>query len=216
MTRIPYAVPNAESYQPLRQLQIPCRTCHQSMAVNLTESDFEDGNGMRQASISKTVACPNCSTMNTRYFSWENEFGDDRPFTAVETTLLGIGDDLNADDDEALWEAETLQQENLEMDGVRQIGSDESWLELAWNLNHRVAFLTLYIAEGDTPVLMLTASSKRIDESTPAWRSRGCLDRSKGKFPQMRLNGFMRVSMRTSSGNKRMTSGRQWYETRRT
>ena len=77
MTRIPHAVPNAESYQPQRPLLIPCRTCNQPIAVNLTESDFEDENGMRIASISKTVECPNCSTMNTRYFSWEIEFGND-------------------------------------------------------------------------------------------------------------------------------------------
>ena len=155
MTRIPVAVPNAESYQPQRPLLIPCRTCNQSIAVNLTESDFEDGNGTRQASISKTVECPNCSTMNTRYFSWENEFGETspHPFAAVQTTLLGLGDDLDThDDDEALWEAETLQQENLEMEGMQHIGTDESWLELAWNLHHRVAFLTLYTAEGDTPI----------------------------------------------------------------
>ena len=106
MTRIPHAVANAESNHPASPLLINCRTCNQSIAVNLSESDFEDENGARQASISKTVPCPNCSTMNTRYFSWENEFGDDRPFAAVPTTLLGIGDDLNADDDEALWEAE--------------------------------------------------------------------------------------------------------------
>ena len=90
--------------------------------------------------------------MNTRYFSWENEFGDDRPFAAVETTLLGIGDDLNADDDEPLWEAFAMQAETIEMDDVRQIGTDESWLELTWNLHHRLAFLTLYTAEGDTPI----------------------------------------------------------------
>ena len=153
MTRIPYAAPNAESNQPQRPLLIPCRTCNQPIAVNLCESDFENENGERRVAISKTVACPNCSTMNTRYFSWEIEFGDDdRPFAAVETTLLGIGDDLNADDDHALWEAETLQQENLEMEGMQHIGTDESWLELAWNLHHRVAFLTLYTAEGDTPI----------------------------------------------------------------
>ena len=152
MTRIPYAVPNAESNHPASPLLIPCRTCNQSIAVNLTESDFENENGMRIACISKTVECPNCSTMNTRYFSWEMEFGDDRPFAAVPTILLSIGNDLNVDDDQALWEVETLQQENLEMDGVRQIGTDESWLELAWNLHHRLAFLTLYTAEGETPI----------------------------------------------------------------
>ena len=114
---------------------IPCRTCNQPIAVSLCESDFEDLNGARIASISKTLECPNCSTMNTRYFSWENEFGDDRPFAAVETTLGGIGDDLNADDDEH-WEAEAMQAETVEMEGVRQIGTDELWLELAWNLHH--------------------------------------------------------------------------------
>ena len=38
------------------------------------------------------------------------------------------------------------------MEGSRRIGTDESWLELTWNLNHRLAFLTLYTAEGDTPI----------------------------------------------------------------
>ena len=77
MTRIPVAAPNAESYQPQRPLLIPCRTCNQSIAVNLCESDFVLENGQRRVAISKTVACPNCSTMNTRYFSWEIEFGND-------------------------------------------------------------------------------------------------------------------------------------------
>ena len=80
MTRIPVAAPNAESNQPASPLLIHCRTCNQSIAVNLTESDFENENGERLVAISKTVECPNCSTMNTRYFSWENEFGDDHPF----------------------------------------------------------------------------------------------------------------------------------------
>ena len=92
MNRIPYAVPNAESNHPESPLLIPCRTCNQPIAGNLTEADFEDGNGARQASISKTVECPSCSTMNTRYFAWENEFGNDRLFAAVPTTLLGIGE----------------------------------------------------------------------------------------------------------------------------
>ena len=154
MTRIPVAAPNAESYQPQRPLLIPCRTCNQPIAVNLTESDFEDGNGERRVAISKTIECSNCSTMNTRYFSWENEFGETspRPFAAVPTTQLGIGDDLNADDDEPLWEAFAMQAETIEMDDVRQIGTDESWLELTWNLHRRLAFLTLYTAEGDTPI----------------------------------------------------------------
>lgn len=149
MTRTPYA----ESYQLASPLQIPCRTCNQPIVVNLTESDFVSENGERRASISKTVECPNCSTMNTRYFSWEVEFGDDdRPFAAVETTLLGIGGDWNADDDEALWEAEAMQTETVEMEGVRQIGTDESWIQLTWNLEHRTAWLTLYVTEGETAI----------------------------------------------------------------
>lgn len=175
MPRIPYAAPHVESNQQLHSLQIPCRTCNQSIAVNVSESDFVSENGERLIAISKTVACPNCSTMNTRYFSWENEFGDDdRPFAAAPTTLLGIGGDLNVDDDQALWEAETLQQENLEMDGVRQIGTDESWLELAWNLHHRVAFLTLYTAEGETPIKCwqrrVTIPQMRYEEDTDVLR----------------------------------------------
>jgi hypothetical protein len=112
--------------------------------------------------------------MNTRYFSWENEFGDDRPFAAVPTTLLGIGDDLNVDDDQALWEAETLQQENLEMEGIQHIGTDESWLELAWNLNHRLAFLILYTAEGETPIKCwqrrITIPEMRYEQDTDVLR----------------------------------------------
>ena len=54
--------------------------------------------------------------------------------------------------DDERWEAEVMQAETVDMDGVRQIGTDESWLELTWNLNHRVVFLTLYTAEGDTPI----------------------------------------------------------------
>ena len=77
MTRIPVAVPNAESYQQLHPLQIPCRICNQPITVQLTESDFVSDNGERQVAISKTVECPNCSTMNTRYLSWEMEFGDE-------------------------------------------------------------------------------------------------------------------------------------------
>ncbi len=173
MTRIPVAVPNAESNHPASPLLINCRACNQSIAVNLTESDFEDGNGERRASISKTVECPNCSTMNTRYFSWENEFGnDDRLFAAVPTTLLGIGDDLNVDDDEALWEAETLQQEHLEIEGSRRIGTDESWLELTWNLNHRVAFLSLHTAEASTAIWRrrITIPEMRYEEDTDVLR----------------------------------------------
>ncbi len=89
MTRIPYAAPNAESNHPASPLLINCRTCHQSITVNLCESDFVSESGERRVAISKTIECPNCSTMNTRYFSWENEFGDDdRLFAAVPTTLL--------------------------------------------------------------------------------------------------------------------------------
>ena len=176
MPRIPVAAPNAESYHPTSALLIPCRACNQSIAVNLSESDFVSGNGQRRVAISKTVECLNCSTMNTRYFSWENEFGETspRPFAAVPTTLLGIGNDLNADDDQALWEAETLQQENLEMDGARRIGTGESRLELTWNLNHRVAFLTLYTAEGDTPIKCwqrrITIPQMRYEEDTDVLR----------------------------------------------
>ena len=110
--------------------------------------------------------------MNTRYFSWENEFGETspRPFAAVPTTQLGIGDDLNADDDEPLWEAFAMQAETIEMDDVRQIGTDESWLELTWNLHHRLAFLTLYTAEGDTPIKCwqhrITIPQMRYEEDT--------------------------------------------------
>ena len=152
MIRIPHAVPNAESNHPASPLLINCRTCNQPIAVNLCESDFSDENGIRIASISKTLECPNCSTMNTRYFSWENEFGNDRLFAAVPTALVAIeGNNLDTHDDER-WEVEVMQAETVFMDGVRQIGTDESWLELAWNLNHRLAFLTLYTAEGDTPI----------------------------------------------------------------
>ena len=38
------------------------------------------------------------------------------------------------------------------MDGSRRIGTDESWIQLTWNLEHRTAWLTLYIAEGEITI----------------------------------------------------------------
>lgn len=80
MTRIPHAVPSAEPESNVferrqQDLSINCRICNYPIEIHLRESDFENENGERLLAISKIVECPGCGTMNTRYFSWEMEFG---------------------------------------------------------------------------------------------------------------------------------------------
>lgn len=134
-----------------------CRTCHQLLELNLTESDFLNEHGERQAAVAKTVACPNCATMNTRFFSWEMEFGTSQPsglFAAVPTILIDLDELTPEPEDE--WQPEVMQAEAVEPTDSRRIGTDESWIELTWNLAHRFAWLTLYTTEGRTPLWQRT------------------------------------------------------------
>lgn len=67
-------------------------------------------------------------------------------------TIIAETEELTPDFEEDLWHPEVMQAQMADSQGLKRIGTDESWLELAWNLNHRLAFLTLYTAEGDTPI----------------------------------------------------------------
>lgn len=135
-----------------------CRTCNQPIEFNLTESDFIDKQGQRLAATSKTVACPNCDTMNTRFFSWETEFGTYQPsglFAAVPTTLIDL-EELTPEPEDELWQPEVMQAQTVEPTDSKRIGTDDSWIELTWNLAHRFAWLTLYTAEGRPPIWQRT------------------------------------------------------------
>jgi len=137
-----------------------CRTCNQPLDFNLIESDFLNEHGERLAMIAKTVACPNCDTMNTRYFSWEVGLGTDQPpegrlFAAVPTSLIDL-EALTPEPEDELWRPEAMQAESVEPTDSKRIGTDESWIELTWNLEHRFAWLTLYTAEGRTPLWQRT------------------------------------------------------------
>ena len=70
---------------------------------------------------------------------------------AVPTTIAET-EELTPDFEEDLWHPEVMQAQMADPQGIKRIGTDESWLELAWNLHHRLAFLTLYTAEGETPI----------------------------------------------------------------
>ena len=58
----------------------------------------------------------------------------------------------NAEPEDDFWHPEVMSAETIGSDGAKCIGTDESWIQLTWNLEHRTAWLTLYIAEGETPI----------------------------------------------------------------
>lgn len=135
-----------------------CRTCNHPLDFHLTEADFLTENGDLSAAISKTVACPACDTMNTRYFSWEVEFGENQPsglFAAVPTALIDL-EALTPEEDDELWLPEVMQAQAVESTDSKRIGTDESGIELTWNLAHWFAWLTLYTAEGRPPLWQRT------------------------------------------------------------
>ncbi len=73
---------------------------------------------------------------------------------AVPTALTSV-ESITPEPDDELWLPED-QAEAVEPTDLRRIGTDESWIELTWNLAHRFAWLTLYTAEGRTPLWQRT------------------------------------------------------------
>jgi hypothetical protein len=121
-----------------------CRACDKPIAVDLTEADFENAQGLPHSATSKVYECPHCGAPNARYFAWENEFRDGgSPFAAAPTAREG--------DEEAFEWWAVAPAEPFEPEGSQRIGTDDSFLEISWNFAHRVAFLTLYTA-APTPV----------------------------------------------------------------
>ena len=58
----------------------------------------------------------------------------------------------NAEPEDDLWHPEVMSAETICSDGAKCIGTDESWIQLTWNLEHRTAWLTLYVTEGETTI----------------------------------------------------------------
>ncbi len=92
--------------------------------------------------------------MNLRYFSRENEFGSMSRFASAPTALAFVEEITPVDDDDELWLPEVMQAQTVQPDGIKRIGNDESWIELSWNLHHRLAWLTLHAQNFDQPLPM--------------------------------------------------------------
>jgi hypothetical protein len=123
-----------------------CRSCHHPIEATVTEADFENGQQVPQSATSKVYHCSHCGTPNVRYFAWENEFFDGgSPFAAAPTAREGDADGFE------WWEVAPT--EPFEPEGLQRIGTDEFFIEISWNLAHRVTFLTLYVA-APTPCLL--------------------------------------------------------------
>jgi hypothetical protein len=117
-----------------------CRSCHHPIQATVSFTDFENAEQLPQSATSKVYQCSHCGTPNVRYFAWENEFGDvRRPFAAAPTAR-----EDSSDEPFEWWEVAPA--EPFEPEGSQRLGTDDSFLEISWNLAHRVAFLTLFVA----------------------------------------------------------------------